>query len=156
MPRLARPSTHSGFTLIEVMITVAIVGILAAVAIPAYTDYVRRGSLPESFAQMADYRVKMEQFYQDNRLYGTTACADGTASPSWSGFAPPGAKNFTYSCSLSSSGQGYTVTATGKTGTTSAGHVYTINHSNLQTTTKFKGAAVTGKNCWLVKSTSCS
>lgn len=156
MLRLARPLPHRGFTLIEVMITVALIGILAAVALPSYKDYVRRGSLPEAFSQLADYRVKMEQFYQDNRLYGTSACADGTASPSWSGFAPTGAKNFTYACALSSSGQGYTITATGKTATTSEGHVYTINHSNLQTTTTFKGAAVTGKNCWLVKSTSCS
>lgn len=156
MLRLARPLPHRGFTLIEVMITVAIIGILAAVAIPNYSDYVRRGSLPEAFSQLSDYRVKMEQFYQDNRRYGTEACADGTAAPSWNGFAPTGAKNFTYACTLSNSGQGYTITATGKTGTVSAGHVFTINHSNLQTTTAFKGAVVTGKNCWLVKSTSCS
>lgn len=154
-----RPSTlrpHRGFTLIEVMITVAIVGILAAVALPSYRDYVRRGSLPEAFSQLSDYRVRMEQFYQDNRKYGTEACADGAAAPSWNGFAPTGAKNFTYACTLTNSGQGYTVTATGRTGTSAVGHVYTINDANLQTTTSFKGAAVTGKNCWLVKSTSCS
>jgi type IV pilus assembly protein PilE len=156
MCRLSTLHPHRGVTLIELMITVAIVGILAAVAIPAYSDYVRRGSLPEAFSQLSDYRVKMEQFYQDNRSYGTDACADGATAPSWNGFAPNGAKNFTYACSLSSSGQGYAVTATGKTGTVSAGHVYTINHANLQTTTSFKGATVSGKNCWLIKSTSCS
>lgn len=155
MSQFAPPPSQRGFTLIEVMIVVAIVGILAAVAMPAYSDYVRRGSLPEAFSQMSDYRVKMEQYYQDNRIYGTNACADGAAAPSWKGFAPNGAKNFSYDCTVSDGGQGYTVKATGKTGTVSAGHVYSINHANQQATTTFKGQAVSGKNCWLVKGSEC-
>jgi len=154
MPRFARSASPRGFTLIELMITVAIVAILAAVAIPAYGDYVRRGSLTEAFSQLADYRVKMEQYYQDNRNYGSTAaCVDGTAAPSWKTFAPTGAKYFDYGCT--SSGQGYTVTATGKTGTVAAGHIFTINQNNVQATTKFKGTTVS-QSCWLVKSATCS
>ena len=65
-------ASQGGFTLIEVMIVVAIVAILAAVALPAYGDYVRRGQLPEAFSGMADLRVKLEQYYQDNRSYGTS------------------------------------------------------------------------------------
>ena len=148
--------SQQGFTLIELMIAVAIVGILAAVAVPQYRDYVRRGSLSEAFSQLADYRVKMEQYYQDNRNYGSaTACVNATNAPSWSNFAPNGAKGFDYACAAGSSGQAYTITATGRTGTVSAGHVYTINQSNLQTTTQFKGATVTGKNCWLAKGSEC-
>jgi type IV pilus assembly protein PilE len=144
-----------GFTLIELMIAVAIVGILAAVAVPQYKDYVRRGSLPEAFSQLADYRVKMEQYYQDNRNYGTTTCVDAASAPAWGTFAPTGATKFSYACALTSSGQGYTLTATGATGKVSAGHVYTINQANTQTTTSFKGLTVTGKNCWLVKGSEC-
>ena len=155
MSQFAHPRIQRGFTLIELMIAVAIVGILAAVAVPQYRDYVRRGSLPESFSQLADYRVKMEQYYQDNRNYGTTTCADGAAAPSWNTFVPNGAKNFTYACTLSGGGQAYTLTATGKTGTSSVGHVYTINQSNVQATITFKSVAQSGKNCWLVKGSEC-
>jgi len=144
-----------GFTLIELLITVAIVGILASVALPSYRDYVRKGQVPEAFGALSDYRVKLEQYFQDNRNYGTgTACANGTNAPSWNNFTPTGAKYFSYTCALTGSGSGYTLTAT-NTASMSSGHVYTINQNNQRTTTTFKGAAVTSKNCWLVNGTEC-
>ena len=75
MPKLALPRHAAawGFTLIELMIVIAVVAILAAVALPAYGDYLRRGQLPEAFTNLADLRVKMEQYYQDNRSYGAAA-----------------------------------------------------------------------------------
>jgi len=129
-----------GFTLIEVMVTVAIVGILAGIAIPAYSDYVRRGQLPEAFGALSDYRVKMEQYYQDNRNYGVAGCAD-VNPPSWNGFAAQ--KYFTFDCRLLGGGQQYTITATGATGG-ARGHTYTLTTTdalNPKHTTSFKGAA---------------
>src|SRR5688500_3851726 len=52
-----------GFTLIELMIAMAVMAILAAVAMPAYNDYVRRGMLVEATNNLSDMRVRMEQFY---------------------------------------------------------------------------------------------
>jgi prepilin-type N-terminal cleavage/methylation domain-containing protein len=61
-----------GFTLIELMITVAIIAILAAIAVPNYTDYITRSKFTEAHGMLGDLRVKMEQYYMDNRRYGTT------------------------------------------------------------------------------------
>lgn len=153
------PGAIRGFTLIEVMIAVAVVAILAGVAMPSYFDYIRRGQLPEAFTYLADYRVKMEQYFQDNRNYGTvggTTCADGAGAPAWATFANSGAKYFTFSCAVAgstASTQTYTLTATGTSGR-AVGHVYTLNSANQQRTTKFKGATVT-KTCWAVKDSDC-
>lgn len=145
-----------GFTLIEVMIVVAIVAILAAVALPAYGDYVRRGQLPEAFAGMSDLRVKMEQYYQDNRNYGAAQCAD-VGPPSWSSgtgtLTYSGSQFFGFSCATNAGGQGYTITATGNAGR-AVGHAYTITHGNARGTTQFKGNAVTA-TCWLTKGGEC-
>jgi type IV pilus assembly protein PilE len=143
-----------GFTLIEVMVTVAIVAILASIALPSYRDYVRRGQVPEAFTYMSDYRIKLEQYFQDYKNYGTTnggACANGTNAPSWNTFVPNGAKYFSFSCVTT--GSGYTLTATGNAGM-AVGHVYTVDETNAQRTTQFKGNTGTS-NCWLLKGSEC-
>lgn len=153
-----RRARSRGFTLIEVMITVAIVAILSGIAMPAYFDYVRRGQLPEAFGNLADFRIKMEQYYQDNRSYGTssTVCAN-VNPPAWANFVPSNQKYFTYTCTpsnlVSGTYQGYTITATGSSGR-AVGHAYTINSANAQATTTYKGSAVT-KTCWLSKGNEC-
>jgi type IV pilus assembly protein PilE len=143
-----------GFTLIEVMIVVAIIAILAGVALPSYQDYVRRGQLPEAFGRLSDYRVKMEQYYLDNRNYGTAQCATGARTPEWASFTAT--EHFTYACGVTGGGQGYLVTAQAKGGVV-AGHTYTQSHlqtNNGRGTTSFKGQSVS-KNCFLIKGSEC-
>jgi type IV pilus assembly protein PilE len=150
----SRAGRSRGFTLIELMITLAMIAVLAAIALPSYRDYVRRGQVPEAFTYLSDYRIKLEQYFQDNKNYGTAnggACANGANAPNWSTFAPGSAKYFSFSCVTSATG--YTLTATGMGGM-AVGHVYSVDEANAQTTSQFKGQAVT-KGCWLLKGTEC-
>jgi type IV pilus assembly protein PilE len=119
----ATPLRINGFTLIEVMIVVAIIAILTSVALPSYTDYNRRATVPEATTALADHRNKMEQFFLDNRNYGATNC----------GIANSSLKYYDVSCVIVGAGTGYTATATGKL--TATGFVFTVNQSNVQRTT---------------------
>jgi len=75
---------QGGFTLIELMITVAIIGILAAVAYPSYTQYIVRGNRSAAQAQMLDIANRQQQFLLANRAYATktTLTASGYTLPS--------------------------------------------------------------------------
>lgn len=137
----------AGFTLIELMITVAIIGILGAVALPVYTDYVLRGKFTEATAQLSGARVRLEQFYQDNRSY------ESTSTPGSCGITLAATKHFTYACALGGTNQEYTVTATGVAST--AGFAFTIDQSNNMTTaTVASGWNIPSpNNCWVQKKT---
>lgn len=141
-----------GLTLIEVMIVVAVVAALAMVAYPSYDAYMVRSKLVEATTGLSDYRVRLEQYWQDNRNYGTASsalCGTSATVP-----ALPTSKHFTFSCAVPANNQQYTATATSKAGAglgSSAGaYAYTINQNNVRTTTAFPGATVPA-SCWLAK-----
>lgn len=76
-------SEQRGFTLIELMITVAVIGILAAIAVPSYTQYVIRSNRSAAQAQMMDIANRQQQFLIANRVYASKATLIS------SGYAPP-------------------------------------------------------------------
>lgn len=133
---------EDGFTLIEVMITVAIVAILSMVALPSYREYVIRGNIPEATSRLATKQVQMEQFFQDNRTYaGGPACSNDTAS----------SKYFDFSCGATASATAFTLTATGKG--SMAGFSYTINQTGAKTSAiTYTGWSNPSPNtCWATR-----
>jgi len=146
---------QQGFSMIELMIVVVIVGILASIAIPAYTDYVTRGKLAEASSQLASTRVTLEQYYQDNRNYGSTAGGCVTAMP-----ASPAVKYFTYSCNWTvasppnatagGTNQFFTVTATGIANQGTGGFVFTVDQNNNKATTAVPANWTANATCWVI------
>jgi type IV pilus assembly protein PilE len=147
MPNPAMPSQYRrqtasrGFTLIELMITVAIIAILAAVAVPLYQGYVMRSRIPDATSALATKQVQLEQFFQDNRTYaGAPACASDTTT----------SKYYTFSCGDTATATGFVLTATGRNAMT--GFAYTVNQANGKTTTVPSGSGWTGStSCWVTK-----
>lgn len=133
-----------GFTLIEVMIVVAIVAILASIAIPSYREYVMRGQIIDGLVPLADMGGKMEQYFQDNRTY-VGACAAGTVAP-----APNNTPRFSYSCGTPTK-SAYTVTAEGAAGGSMAGFKFTLNQQGQRATTGTPSGWTAGSNCWSVR-----
>lgn len=137
-----------GFTLIELMVAVAIVAIITAVALPAYSDYVLRGKLTEAYNTLAAQRVKMEQYYQDIRDY-TNACQPNTVAPF------PTGTYFTYGCNNLTLNT-YTITATGIPGQGVPNtFVFSIDqNNNKQTVTVATGwtmppTQTAANGCWV-------
>ncbi|WP_104483919.1 pilin [Acinetobacter indicus] len=73
-------NAQKGFTLIELMIVVAIIGILAAIAIPAYQDYIARSQVSEAFAMTSGQKTAIAEYAQNNGAYPGTDTAPTAAS----------------------------------------------------------------------------
>jgi type IV pilus assembly protein PilE len=128
----------AGFTLIEVLVVVAIVALLASIALPAYTEYVTRGRLTEAQSGLQSRRVELEQFFQDNRTYVGYNCA---ANPT---------ENFAFSCTTQTA-TAYVLQADGQAGTSVDAFVFTLDQDNARATTGAPADWQTSATCWVRK-----
>lgn len=134
---------HSGFTLIELMITVIIAAILAAVALPAYRDHSLRARVTEALSQLSAVSLRLEQFYQDTHSYGSSAACGVVLAPT---------ENFSYSCKIGKDDQTYVLTATGIATRGTQDFSYTIEQSGITTTLSLPADWGTAPfNCWIAK-----
>jgi type IV pilus assembly protein PilE len=130
---------QTGFTLLEVLVTVAIVGILSAIALPAYSDYVMRGRLTEAFSTLSAAQPNLEQFWSNQRTYNGFDAATSNAFPA----ATP---NFTYSLS-NATNSGYLLTATGRAA--ALNFAFTIDQQGNRVTTSVPSGWTSNSACWV-------
>jgi type IV pilus assembly protein PilE len=148
-----------GFTLIELMVVVVIVGILAAVAYPSYRDYVLRGQLVDGTTALSTFRAQMERFYQDNRTYATITSGGVTFTSPCDASTAAASRTFGKFVVTCASGQPtattFTLVATGVTGSPVAGFVYTLTQDGVQATVVPSNSTWSGwSSCtvaWIVK-----
>ena len=134
--RLALPR---GFTLLETMIAIAVVGIIAAFAYPSYRQHVQRGEVAQATRGLADARSAMEQHFLNGGTYAGGPCTDVQTIGT-----------FTVRCESAPTASAYTLSATGS-GQTQA-FTYTLDQNGRERTTRLPadwGTAPAG--CWILR-----
>ena len=126
----------AGFTLLELMIVVAIIGIISAIAYPSYQEYVLRGNRSEGQAFLNDAAARQERYYAQNNTYADTAAKLG--------YANNNSSSSKYTLAISNvSATTYTLTATPARTDSKCG-----NLSLNQAGTKGETGSGTLADCW--------
>ena len=132
---------QSGFTLLELMIVVVVIAILAAIAVPSYSEYTIRSRLTEAYSGLASAQSSAEQFWSNNRTYvGFNSAA---------GF-PAATSNFTYNLSNQTAST-YTITAAAVATSPVKGFAFTIDQNGTKATTTVPTGWTTSATCWIYK-----
>jgi type IV pilus assembly protein PilE len=133
---------NGGFSLIELLITIVIIGILTAVAVPSYGKYMLQTRLTEAYTSLAGFQPVAEQYWSNYRTYGDVGAA------SLAERLPPVTGNFTYVLS-GTSASAYTLTATGNG--PAAAFVFTIDQSGNRATTAAPSGWTLNNTCWIAR-----
>lgn len=131
---------QKGVTLIELLITVAIMGILGAIAYPSYTSFVQQSNRAEAQKELLLLANLMEQYFNDNRTYTSQFSKLGKGSDTY--ITESG--NYTMSGSVNTAGTTYTITATVKSGSSQASDSECLTMSVDQAGQK----TATNTTCW--------
>jgi len=125
---------QSGFTLIEIMVVVAILGILSAIAMPSYTSYVMRARLVEAHSALASAQPRLESHWANEHTYEGFSAVPGNTD------------NFDYDLTEADKSK-YTLTATGKGA--ALGFGFSIDQDGTRVTTDAPAGWTTRDDCWI-------
>jgi type IV pilus assembly protein PilE len=131
---------QSGFTLIELMITVAVIAVLSAIALPSYQQYAIRARLTDAFSALSSAQASAEQFWSSNRTYVGFQNANGF---------PVNSANFTYTMPVAATSSTYAIAATGAGPV--LGFAFTIDQNGNKATTAVPAGWTASATCWINK-----
>lgn len=157
MHRAYAPRREGGFTLLEVMIVVAIVGILAGIALPTYQTFIMRSRIIEATTALGDIRSQMEKYYMDNRTYvaGGGGCGVTSYAPDPIAAFNGVSKNFQVTCPAASlTATTYLLVATGQG--PMVNFQYSVDNTNAKLTVSvptvgYPAWSGSGNACWVTR-----
>jgi type IV pilus assembly protein PilE len=133
----------AGFTLLEVMIVVAIVATLAAIALPSYAAYVQRSRILDAVTRLSDARSRLEDYFLDERVY---VDAEGRC-----GVLPTVTATDAFLVQCEATATTFTITATGIAARGMTGFVYTIDQSGTKGTVSVPRGWSRTADCWTIR-----
>ncbi|QIC77717.1 prepilin-type N-terminal cleavage/methylation domain-containing protein [Acinetobacter indicus] len=135
---------NSGFTLIELMITIVIIAILAAIALPSYQNYIKRTNIKAAQTDLVSLSLVFENYYQRNLSYPNqdySNTSELSVFPQWSASKTD---IFEFSSKKVDNGKGYELIATAKDSSNLVGCVLKITNTNSRTAT----TSCDGRTTW--------
>lgn len=135
---------NSGFTLIELMITIVIIAILAAIALPSYQNYIKRTNIKAAQTDLVSLSLVFENYYQRNLSYPNqdySNTSELSVFPQWSASKTD---IFEFSSKKVDSGKGYELIATAKDSSNLVGCALKITNTNSRTAT----TSCDGRTTW--------
>ena len=146
-----KPSPQNGFTLIELMIAVAIIGILLAIALPSYQSQIMRGRRLDARSALLELSSREEKFYAISNQYSATAADLGYPSfPYAISSSGNGRSYYTLSLAVGGGGASYLATAmpTLSQAQDSDCYAYTVDQTGAKSNLNANGQNITLSSCW--------
>lgn len=137
-PKMGTGSGSRGFTLIEVMVVVVIIAIVAAIAMPAYQDYIVRSRARTAAADLMSLGTAFENRFQRQLSYSSSAVSTGTTAATANlviGWQPSSGDFFTYTATVAASTYDLTASGTGAM----SGCTITLAEDNAKSTSEACG-----------------
>ena len=133
-----------GFTALELLAAVTIVGILASLVVPSYHLYIARSRVLDAAMQLSDYRAKMEHYFLDRRSY---VDASGNC-----GVAPPAsARGDAFDLACAATASTYRVTVAGRAGSGMDGFAFAVDETGARATLAVPRGWTRSPDCWTTR-----